>query len=336
VPTSCLHPIGLQDTQPSLRKAIWQLINTFVPYAALWILMVFLVQQGYSYWMALALAVPASLLLVRIFIFFHDCAHNSFFASRRANRILGYISGILTFTPYDDWRRSHGIHHGTAQDLDRRGVGDIYTLTSDEYLAASQMAKLAYRFFRNPLILFGPLPLIYFLIRQRFPSKVATTRERYSVVLTDLAILAMIGFASVTIGLRTYLLIQVLIMGIAAPIGLWLFYVQHTFQGVYWARHQDWDPVRVALEGASYYQLPKWLHWFTGNIGFHHAHHLRPRIPNYHLPQFYRAVPALKAVRPLTIRQSLASLRLNLWDEKARKLVSFRSVHRNHRNAAQG
>jgi omega-6 fatty acid desaturase (delta-12 desaturase) len=309
--------------QANLGKATWQLLDTFVPYLALWILLVFMVHLGYSYWILLALTIPASLLLLRIFIFFHDCCHNSFFASRRANRILGYIAGILTFTPYDDWRRSHGRHHNTTQDLDRRGVGDIWTLTVEEYLAAPKGKRLAYRVYRNPFALFGLIPSIYFFIRQRFPNKVAGNRERYSVVFTDMAILAIIGGASMTIGLSTYLLIQLPIMAIAGAIGVWLFYIQHQFEGVYWARHENWDPIRVALEGSSYYRLPKVLQWFTGNIGLHHIHHLHPLIPNYHLQGFYDAEPAAQAVAPLTIRRSLKSLRLNLWDEAGQKMVSF-------------
>jgi omega-6 fatty acid desaturase (delta-12 desaturase) len=316
----------LEYKQPNLRKATWQLLDTFVPYFALWILMVFMVHRGDSYWILLALTIPASLLLLRIFIFFHDCCHNSLFASRRANRILGYIAGILTFTPYDDWRRSHGRHHNTAQDLDRRGVGDIWTLTVEEYLAAPKRKRLAYRFYRNPFALFGLFPSIYFFIRQRFPNKVAGKRERYSVVFTDMAIGAIIAGASMTIGLSTYFLIQLPIMAIAGAIGVWLFYVQHQFEGVYWARHENLDPRRAAMEGSSYYRLPKVLQWFTGNIGLHHIHHLHPLIPNYHLQGFYDAEPALQAVEPVTIRRSLKSLRLNLWDEEGQKMVSFQSV----------
>jgi len=317
--------------KPNLRKATGQLLNTFIPYLALWILMVFIVQQGYSYWIVLALSVPASLLLVRIFIFFHDCCHNTFFASPRANKILGYISGILAFTPFYDWRRSHGLHHATAQDLDRRGIGGIWTLTVEEYLAASKMKRLAYRLLRNPFVMFGPGPLLHFLILQRFPKKGARKKERYSVVFADLAILAIIGVASLTIGLRTYLLIQLLIIEIAATIGVWIFYVQHQFEGVYWARHQNWDVVRVALKGASYYKLPKVLQWFVGNINLHHAHHFRPVIPNYNLQWFHDTVPFLQTVEPLTIRRSLKSLRLSLWDEKGQNLVSFRSIKRHLR-----
>ena len=319
------HALG-EYKKPNLRKALVQVINTFLPYCALWILMVFMVHLGFSYWILLALIIPASLLLLRIFIFFHDCCHNSFFASRRANRILGFIAGILTFTPYDDWRRSHGRHHNTTQDLDRRGVGDIWTLTVEEYLEAPKRNRLAYRFYRNPFALFGLIPFIYFFIRQRFPNRVAGKREIYSVVFTDMAILVIIAGVSMTIGLGTYLLIQLPIMAIAGAIGVWLFYVQHQFEGVYWARQENWDPRRAALEGSSYYRLPKVLQWFTGNIGLHHIHHLHPLIPNYHLQGFYDAEPAVQAVDPVTIRRSLKSLRLNLWHEASQKMVSFRSV----------
>jgi omega-6 fatty acid desaturase (delta-12 desaturase) len=312
----------------NLRKASSQVLNTFIPYFALWILMVIIIRQGYSYWFVLALSFPASLLLVRIFIFFHDCCHNTFFASPRANKILGYISGILAFTPFYDWRRSHGLHHATAQDLDRRGKGDIQTLTVEEYLAAPRMKRFAYRIYRNPFIMLGPGALFYFLVLQRFPKKGGRKRERYSVVITDLVILAVIGVSAMTIGLRAYLLIQISIMAFASSMGVWLFYVQHQFEGVYWARHQDWDVVRVALQGASYYKLPKVLQWLTGNIGLHHAHHFRPVVPNYNLQWFHETVPFLQTVEPLTIRRSLKSLRLNLWDEKGQKLVSFREIKR--------
>ena len=316
----------LKYDRPSVQKAIVQLVDTFVPYFALWVVMVRTVQLGYPYWATLALSVVGGGLLVRIFIFFHDCCHGSFFASRRANRILGYISGVLTFTPYEAWRRSHAGHHATVGDLDRRGVGDVWTMTVEEYQAAPKLKRLAYRFYRNPLVMFLLGPGFVFLIAQRFPHKEDRRRERNSVLYTDLAILAVVGVASVTIGLRAYVLIQLPVMLIAGTIGVWAFYVQHQFEGVYWARHEDWDPMRAALEGSSYYRLPRALKWFTGNIGLHHIHHVRPRIPNYNLQQCYDDTPALQAVRPLTIGRSLKSLRMNLWDERLQKLVSFRSL----------
>lgn len=319
--------------QPDLRKASWQLLDTFVPYLTLWILMVCMVRQGVPYRYVFPLIVVAAGLLVRIFIFFHDCGHGSFFSSRRANRILGYISGILTFTPYEDWRHEHAGHHATAEDLDRRGMGDVWTMTVAEYLAAPKREQLAYRFFRHPFVLFVLGPPILFLISQRFPHKGAGKRERNSVLLTNLALLAIFGIASVTIGLRAYLLIQIPIMTLAATCGVWMFYVQHQYEKVYWARHQDWDPIRAALEGSSYYQLPKVLQWFSGNIGLHHIHHLRPRIPNYNLQQCYDDIAELQAVEPLTLRRSLRSPFLNLWDESEQKLVSFRSLKRYRRQA---
>jgi omega-6 fatty acid desaturase (delta-12 desaturase) len=312
--------------QPNLRKAAWQCINTFIPYLAMWALMLYAVYQGYSYWMILALAVLAAALLVRIFVFFHDCCHNSFFASSRANTVLGYITGILTFTPFADWRRTHGMHHSSAGDLDRRGVGDVWTLTLEEYREAPGWKRLAYRFFRNPLFLLGPVSVVLVLVIQRFPSAGARKKQIYSVLLTNLAILAVIGLARASIGLKAYVVIQLPILLIAWAVGMWLFYIQHQFEGVYWARHEKVDKLLVAMKGSSYYKLPRILQWFTGNIGLHHIHHLRPRIPNYNLQQCYDDSPSLQVVNPLTIRASLKALRMNLWDEDQQNLVSFRSV----------
>ena len=310
----------------NLRKSSWQLLNTFGLYGLLWGLMIVTLQRQYSYWITLALAVVAGGVLVRVFIFFHDCCHGSFFASRRANAILGYVAGILTFTAFEDWRRVHNRHHLTAGDLDRRGVGAIWTLTTDEYLAAPLKTRLAYRFYRNPVILLGPGSLLLFLFLQRFPNKGAGMRERRSVLYTNLALLLIAAVASWTIGLPAYLMIQLPIIVIAGSVGLWLFYIQHQFESAYWVRHDSWDPMRVALEGSSYFKLPKILQWFTGNIGLHHIHHVRPSIPNYHLQQCQDAVPAFQAVHPITLKTSFRSLRLSLCDVRNQKLVSFRSL----------
>ena len=317
-----LAPYGKTD----LKKAVWQIFDTIVPYAALWVLMVLLLQYGYSYWIILALTAPAGAVLVRIFILFHDCCHGSFFASLRANRILGNICGILTFTSYESWRASHLAHHATAGDLDRRGVGDVETMTVEEYLAAPRLKRLAYRLYRNPFVMFVLGPAYLFLIDQRFSRKGAKKSERYNVIFTNIAIIAVITGAGFTIGLRTYLMLQLPIMLIAGAIGIWMFYIQHQFEGVYWARHTERDPLKVALEGSSYYKLPKVLQWLTGNIGLHHIHHIRPRIPNYNLQQCYDEVPAVQTVKPLTVRKSLQSVWMNLWDERRHTLVSFRSL----------
>ncbi|MHB9031015.1 MAG: fatty acid desaturase [Candidatus Latescibacterota bacterium] len=315
--------------RPNTRKALWQIFDTFVPYLALWAIIILAIREEYPFWIFFPLILAASALLVRIFILFHDSSHNSFFLSSRANTILGYLAGILTFTPYDDWRRAHGIHHNVVGDLDRRGVGDIWTMTVDEYRAASKWTRLKYRLYRNPFILFGIGPVFMFLLIQRLPTSAAGKRERTSVIITDVAILAIFGAMSATIGLGPFLLIQGAILAIAGAFGVWLFYIQHQFEGVYWARHADWDPLRASVEGSSHYQLPGVLQWISGNIGLHHIHHLRPRIPNYHLQQCFHGVPALQTLRePLTIRQSFRCLSLNLWDEANRKLVSFREVDR--------
>jgi omega-6 fatty acid desaturase (delta-12 desaturase) len=313
--------------QADLRKAIWQLINTFIPYIAMWALMIYTVQQGYSYWLTLLLILLTSGFLVRIFIFFHDCGHGSFFASRQANRILGYITGILTFTPFDDWRHAHAIHHATAGDLDRRGVGDVWTMTTEEYRESSKFQRLAYRIYRNPFIMFGIGPVSVFFITQRLPHKGAGKRERQSVWITNAGLLAILLLAHFTIGIQTYLLIQLPLMFIAGSAGIWLFYVQHQYEDVYWARHEEWDPVKSALEGSSYYKLPKVIQWLTGNIGLHHIHHLRPRVPNYNLQQCYDELPAMQDVIPITLRRSLDSLWLKLWDEEQQQMISFRALN---------
>ena len=312
-----------QYEKPDLGNSIWQLGHTLLLYAVVLYLMVRTVQLGITYWLTLALAVLAAGFLVRIFIFFHDCTHRSFFVSDRANTIVGYILGVLTFTPYEEWRHSHVIHHATAGNLDKRGVGDVWTMTVEEYQSAPRWKRLAYRLVRHPLVMFGIGPGFMFLISHRFGTKTARKQEWLSVIITNLALVAIIVIASLTIGFRTYVLVQLPIILIAATAGLWLFYVQHQFADVYWARDADWDRLKSAMEGSSYYQLPKVLQWFSGNIGLHHIHHLRARIPNYNLQRVYDEVPEVRAVEPLTIRTSLKSLWYNLWDEMQQKMVSF-------------
>ncbi|NOX87755.1 MAG: fatty acid desaturase [Calditrichaeota bacterium] len=312
--------------QPDLKKSIWQLINTFVPYFALWISMVYLVQRGTSYWIILGLATVTALLHVRIFIFFHDACHGSFFASRRANKILGYVAGIVTFTPFEEWRRLHNIHHATSGDLDRRGVGDIWTMTVEEYRASSKIKRIAYRVFRNPLVMFGLGPVILFLVSMRIPSKESKKEERRSVIITNIALILIVLGLGFSIGFSVYFKILIPVTFIAGAAGIWLFYVQHQFEDSYWSKNADWDMIKSALKGSSYYKLPKILQWFTGNIGLHHIHHLRPRIPNYYLQSCNDNIPAFSEIKPLTISTSLKSLWLDLWDENKEKLVSFRSL----------
>lgn len=313
--------------RPSLLKAVWQLTNTFTSYILLCILMYYSYATGYSYWITLGLAILAGGLLVRIFIFFHDCAHQSFFASRSANTILGYICGILTFTPYEEWRKSHGWHHNTFGDLDRRGDGDVWTLTAEEYRTASKSKRFWYRFFRNPFVLLCLGPAYLFLVSYRYPHKGSKRRQKTSVVITNAAIAIIILVASLTIGFKAYALIQFPVIFFAGVIGVWLFYIQHQFEGVYWSRHGQWDPIKASLYGSSYYKLPKVIQWFTGNIGLHHIHHLRARIPNYNLQRVHDDTKTYLHVEPLTIRKSIACLRLKLWDEERQQLVGFKSAY---------
>lgn len=320
------YRVTAKYAQPDPRIATWQLLSTLSLYVLLLALMVYTVNSGYPYWVTLVEAVAAAAVFVRIFIFFHDCTHGSFLHSPRWNTRIGYLCGILTFTAFYDWRRSHAGHHITVGDLDRRGLGDITTLTVEEYLAAPPLQRLCYRLYRNPVVMFGIGPSYYFLLRNRWPSKGSNKHDVHSVIITNLAILAIAGTATRVLGFKTYVMVQLPILILAATFGVWLFYIQHQFEGVYWARHKEWDPWRAALEGASYYRMPKILQWLSGNIGFHHVHHARPGIPNYRLQQCYDETPELQRVKPVTIRTSLKCPRLNLWDEEKRKLVSFSSL----------
>ncbi len=320
--------------RPHLGRALGQVADSVLPYLALWAVMVASVRRGLPYWVILALAVPASGLLVRIFILFHDCAHGSFFASRRANTLLGTVAGILTFTPFQDWRRDHNLHHATAGDLDRRGWGDVTTLTVEEYRTAPRWKRLSYRAYRNPFVMFLLGPFYLFVVKFRFFSPGTAFPERASVLVTDLGIIALTALAGATVGFKTYLSVQLPVILLSGTWGVWLFYVQHQFERAYWARHEAWDPVKASMQGSSHYKLPRVLQWFSGNIGLHHIHHVRPRIPNYNLQRCYDEVPALQSVEPLTFLRSLRSLRLHLWDERNRRMVGFRALREPGRDAA--
>jgi omega-6 fatty acid desaturase (delta-12 desaturase) len=322
--------IVLQCQKPSRWRALWQIINTLGPYALLWYL-VYRAQE-ISYWLTVPLAILAGAFLVRIFIIFHDCGHGSFFKSKAANDVVGFLTGMLTFTPYYHWRWEHAIHHASAGHLDKRGTGDVWTMTVQEYLESSRWKRFAYRLARNPIVLFVIAPLFLFVIRQRFTSSNANKRERWSVYWMNLAIFAMAAALSIVFGIVHYLLIQLIVMAVAGSAGVWLFYVQHQFEGVYWERADEWDYTAAALQGSSFYKLPKILQWFSGNIGFHHIHHLSSRIPNYNLERCHKAHPLFQSVKPVTLFSSLKSFTFRLWDEPHKKLVSFRHL-KNRRDA---
>lgn len=304
-----------------LRKCLWQIANSLIPYLLLWVLMVR--SLTYSYWLTLALAVPAGGFLVRIFIIFHDCAHGSFFARQKANDLVGFLFGVLTFTPFSQWRHDHAVHHATSGDLDRRGFQDVDTLTVAEYLGLPRWKRLRYRLYRHPFVMVTLGPLWESLLRPRVPYPHSRGRERRSVHWTNLAVLIVAVILSWQIGLGPYLLIQLSVLQVAGTIAIWIFYGQHQFEGAYWMRHGEWNFEDAALLGSSYLRLPKVLQWFTGNIGFHHIHHLSPRVPNYHLEATHRAHPRFQEVPTITAWSSLKLYALKLWDEERQELVKL-------------
>jgi acyl-lipid omega-6 desaturase (Delta-12 desaturase) len=324
--------IVLDFQKPSRWRACWQITDSVGPYLAIWYLMYL---SRSIWWLVPPLAVLAGMFLVRIFIIFHDCGHGSYFKSRGANDAVGFIMGLLTFTPFYQWRWDHAIHHATSGHLDKRGTGDLWTLTVEEYLASSRGRRFAYRLARNPVVLFVIAPLYVLVVKQRFASAHDNARERNSVIWMNLAILGMAVGLSRVFGVLPYLLIQLTVITVAGSAGFWFFYVQHQFEGVYWERAEQWDYAAAALKGSSFYKLPKVLQWFSGNIGYHHIHHLSSRIPNYNLERCHKAHLMFQQVKPLTFFASLKTLRLRLWDEQRKKLVGFRHLKKMRHTGGQ-
>ncbi|OLS35109.1 fatty acid desaturase [Bacillus sp. MRMR6] len=306
------------------KESVWQIINTVGPFMVLWFLAY--MSLSVSYWLALVPIVLAAGFLVRIFIIFHDCTHHSFFKSRRANRVVGTIAGVLTVFPFEQWGHEHSVHHATSGNLDKRGTGDIWTLTVEEYLAAPLKVRLAYRFYRNPVVMFVIGPIYVFLLKNRFNRKGARQKERNNTYLTNVLIVALYALLIWAIGWQSFLLVQGSIFMLSGSAGIWLFYVQHTFEDSYFEEDKDWEYVKAAVEGSSFYQLPKLLQFLTGNIGFHHVHHLSPRVPNYKLEEAHKNTPPLQNVPTISLATSLKSLRFRLWDEESRNFVSFKEV----------
>lgn len=306
------------------KESVWQIINTLGPFFLLW----FLAYQSLSvsYWLALVPIVIAAGFLTRIFIIFHDCTHFSFFKSRRVNRIVGTAMGVLTLFPFDQWGHEHAVHHATSGNLDKRGTGDIWTLTIDEYLAAPLKTRLAYRFYRNPFVMFVLGPIFVFLLKNRFNRKNARKKERNNTYLVNVIIVALIALLCATLGWQEFLLVQGSIFMVSGSIGIWLFYVQHTFEDSYFEEDKEWQYVLAAVEGSSFYKLPKFMQFLTGNIGYHHIHHLSPRVPNYKLEEAHKNSEPLQKVPTISLLTSLKSLRFKLWDEENKTFVSFRGI----------
>jgi omega-6 fatty acid desaturase (delta-12 desaturase) len=309
---------------PDLRKSWWQIINSVGPYIILWVAMIYTLKV--SYLLTLLLAVFAAGFMVRIFIIFHDCGHGSFFKSKRFSKIVGIITGLIVFTPYHKWHYEHKIHHQTVGNLEKRGTGDVMTLTKNEYLNLSLFRRLYYRIYRNPVVLFVIAPILLFTVAQRFTRKNMSLREKIYVHLSTLSLAAAITLIMLLVGWKTFLLIQIPILFIATGHGVWLFYVQHQFRHVVWTNSENWDYKTVALKGSSLFKLPPILNWFTGNIGYHHIHHLSPLIPNYNLKKCNDENSIFRDIKPITFFSAFESLLLRLWDEKRQMLIKFSEV----------
>jgi acyl-lipid omega-6 desaturase (Delta-12 desaturase) len=307
--------------RPTLHRSLLDIATSVLPYLALTVLMY--LALNVSYLLVLALTVPAAGFLLRTYIVFHDCAHGSFLPSKRANTWLGVVLGLLVYSSFQSWRHSHAVHHATSGDLDRRGVGDVPTLTVAEYRASPWLRRLGYRLFRNPLVMFGLGPIYALILQPRLVSRSARPRIRRSVMGTNLVLAVLVGALCWLVGWREFLLVQMPPALLAGSAGVWLFYVQHQFEDAYWQNAGDWSYADAALQGSSHLKLPKPLQFFTGNIGLHHVHHLSARIPNYNLQRAHDRNPIFSDVPTLSLWDGLRAVRLKLWDEDRGRLVTF-------------
>jgi omega-6 fatty acid desaturase (delta-12 desaturase) len=305
---------------------VLDLATSVVPYLGLLVAIFF--ARRVSLPLSLLLVLPAAGFLIRVFIVFHDCAHGSFMRTRRANNVVGAALSLLVWLPFRSWQHEHAVHHATAGDLDRRGIGDITTLTVSEYAALPTLSRLGYRLFRNPIVMFGLGWLPVLVLKPRLVPRGAPRRIRTSILATNVALVVVVGALCLTVGWREYLLVQGPVVAVSGAIGIWLFYVQHQFEGTYWQKHASWRYDHAALQGSSYLKLPPVLQFFTGNIGFHHVHHLSVGIPNYNLQNAHHETTRLHPVPELTLQDGLRATRLKLWDEQRQTLVTFRDARR--------
>ncbi len=311
---------------PNILRSSFELFVSLAPFIALWAFAWWVLQ--YSYWLALGIAVVNGIFLVRLFLIQHDCGHNSFFTNRHVSDWVGRAIGVLTLTPYDVWRRTHSVHHSASGNLDRRGMGDVHTLTVAEYMALSKFGRLKYRLYRNPLVLFGLGPFYLFFLQNRLPLGLMKSGWKYwtSAMGTNATIALFVGLITWLGGWQVLLLIFIPTTLVGASIGVWLFYVQHQFEHTLWDKEEDWQLHDAALHGSSHYVLPQPLQWLTANIGIHHVHHLYARIPFYRLTEVLRDHPILAEAQRLTIRESLECFKLQLWDETSRRLLSYKQA----------
>jgi acyl-lipid omega-6 desaturase (Delta-12 desaturase) len=319
-------PALAEYARPRLARSMLGITTSVMPYLALAALMYLMLNV--SYWLTLLLAVPAAGFLVRTFVVFHDCAHGSFMPSKRANATVGRVLGLFVLSPFRRWRHDHAVHHASSGDLERRGVGDIVTLTVSEYQARSNTGRLGYRALRSPLVMFGLGPVIAMIIGPRIATRSQRPRMRHSVLGTDLVLVAAAGTICWLIGWESFLLVWLPAAMLAGSVGIWLFYVQHQFEDAYWQNGAEWSYADAALRGSSYLKLPRLLQFFTGNIGLHHVHHLNARIPNYNLQRAHDENPIFHNVPTLSLYDGLRAVKLKLWDEESGKLVTFAQARR--------
>lgn len=311
-------------TKANNRKSYLQLANTLLPLIAIWY--VSFKSLSVSIWLSGLLAIIGAGFVVRTFIIFHDCTHGSFFHHKGKNDFVGTMTGIVTLFPYEKWKREHAIHHASSSNLDKRGIGDIWVMTVEEYVNAPRWKRFVYRFYRNPFVMFGLGPFYLLLFSNRMNRKDARPKERRNTYLTNIAIVLLYSVMIYAVGWKAFLFIQGIMMYVAASLGIWLFYIQHTFEDSYFEEDEKWHYVKAAVEGSSYYKLPRILQWITGNIGFHHVHHLAPRIPNYHLEEAHETTPPLHHATTINLWTSLDSLKYRLYDPDNQVFVRFRDV----------
>lgn len=329
--TVTLHKSVKPYANANNRKSTIQILNTILPLLVVWVLAY--LSLSVSVWLSIGLAIIAAGFLVRTFIIFHDCTHGSFYHNKKKNDTLGTITGVLTTFPYKKWKREHAIHHASSSNLDKRGIGDIWVMTIEEYENASKWKQLAYRFYRNPIVMFGLGPFYLVLISNRFNRDDAKKKERNNTYLINAILLALCGAIVFLLGWKAFLFVHVISVYTSAVLGIWLFYIQHTFEDSYFEEESEWSYVKAAVDGSSYYELPPILQWLSGNIGYHHVHHLAPRVPNYNLEEAHVQTPPLQSVTTITIKTSLDSLRYRLYDPDSQLFITFGELKRRKHQA---
>ncbi|MGA2297597.1 MAG: fatty acid desaturase [FCB group bacterium] len=314
--------------KPEIKKSVFQMLDSIIPFVALLVCMFVMMDHGVSYWLVMPLIILTSCFMVRIFIIMHDCSHFSYFRSKQACNIVGFLSGLIIFMPFYEFQHSHAIHHATSGILEKRGIGDVWTLTVEEYRTMGKFKKFICNGFRSPYTFLTIGPLVQFLYISRMPSISSKKKQVFHIFLVDGFMLLTMAIAYFTNQFGHYLLILAPMFFIAQDVGIILFFVQHQFEDVQWTDNNHWDPIKVALSGSSFYKLPRVLQWITGNIGFHHIHHLKPGIPNYKLNQCFNEIPELRNIKPVKMFEGFKGLSYKLWDDESGSMVKISNTRK--------